>query len=377
MLRFHFCNIIGIAPALPSLASGAPYLRRVVNMKNRVDFPGERLVTKLWEMLTEKGIGTTLTPWQACGPQRAAIRREELNLLAQAAADAADIRAGRTPFATHATRPTIGFHPAGQLPAHAGARTESEIGFSALADIALSQNVVDAVRAQINVTKAVIHAEEQLAHDSQLPTGRDIEEDWLFAWRDYAGKVSTEYLQRLWGSLLAGELKSPGTYSLRTLEFLKGLSRTETEQIAHLARYVVGKRIVRSETEYMRKQGISYEMLVDMQNLGVLSGVEAVGGLSAKYTSPVPDQFLLPLLSNGRALIVKHDDPSRKLSVDVYSLTQVGVQLLGLGNFEPDLEYLRRIGKAIAAQGFEVSLAKWRQLSEDEGGYFNEEPIEA
>ena len=36
--------------------------------------------------------------------------------------------------------------------------------------------------------------------------------------------MSSEELQTLWGRTLAGEIKSPGSYSLRTLDFLKNLS---------------------------------------------------------------------------------------------------------------------------------------------------------
>ena len=47
--------------------------------------------------------------------------------------------------------------------------------------------------------------------------------------------MSSEELQTLWGRVLAGEIKSPGTFSLRTLEFLKNTSHEEALKIAKLA----------------------------------------------------------------------------------------------------------------------------------------------
>ena len=62
-----------------------------------MDFPGEKLVIKLWETLAEKGVGSLLSPWHAKreGKVRNDLRRQELLMLAQAERDAADVRAGR------------------------------------------------------------------------------------------------------------------------------------------------------------------------------------------------------------------------------------------------------------------------------------------
>jgi hypothetical protein len=62
-----------------------------------LEFPGEKLVVKLWETVAEKGIGSLLAPWQVKreGRARSEVRRDELLMLAQAEKDAADVRAGR------------------------------------------------------------------------------------------------------------------------------------------------------------------------------------------------------------------------------------------------------------------------------------------
>ncbi len=127
------------------------------------------------------------------------------------------------------------------------------------------------MRGEINGSKAVIFAEDILSNDSQIPPERPIDEDWLFTWRDLAGKVSAKDLQRLWGGILAGEVKSPGSFSIRTLEFLRGLSKSDAEQISHLARYVVEGCIIRSQSEYLKTHGISFSTMLNMQDLGLLS----------------------------------------------------------------------------------------------------------
>lgn len=339
-----------------------------------MDFPGEKLVIKLWETLSEKGIGSLLSPWQAGrdGRARNEVRRQEILMLAQAEKDAADIRAGRkqlrpdgtllltnsqymsTPEGIERVEPTLTLSDA------------VEFGNQAAADAA--------ARSEINASKAILFAEEQLACDTQTPPTRDIDEDWLFAWREYAGKVSVEDLQKLWGSVLAGEVKAPGRYSIRTLEFLKTLSKPEAEMISRLASYVIDGRVARAQSSYLDSKGLNFSMLLIMQELGVVSGVEAVG-LTTTYKSVADGKFVRAFVSHGKALIVEHDDPSKTLEFQTYMLTAVGRQILGLGSFEPDLEYMRLIGKEFVNKGFAVKLADWREVSETQGEYFNGQEI--
>lgn len=345
-----------------------------------MEFFGEKLVIKLWETLAEKGVGSLLSPWQTGrdGKARNNLRREELLMLAQAEVDAADIRAGRKCLEKNGSLRLLTNKQSvdGTTEPHIVGRIEPTISLQSLAEVSIRNSATDEARREINTSKAVIYAEEVLSNDPQTPPDRSIDDDWIFTWRDYAGGVSTEDLQQLWGKVLAGEVKSPGSYSLRTLEFLRGLSKDEAEHISKLASFVIEGRIVRSLKQHLEAQGVTFGLLLAMQELGLLSGVEAVG-LNTQYKSSVSERFTLALRSNGKVLVVENDDPSKVLKLEVYLLTGVGNQLLGLGSFPANLDYLRLAGKEIIKQGFTVQLADWVQTTENEGRYFNAEKLDA
>lgn len=334
-----------------------------------MDFPGEKLVIKLWETLTEKGIGALLSPWQAGreGRARNEVRRHEIIMLAQAEKDAADIRSGKKqlrPDGTLLLTSAVGVPPA------ADERIEPTLALSTAVEYGSRTAAAAAARSEINATQAILFAEEQLATDAQIPSDQNVDEDWLFAWREHAGKVSTEDLQRLWGSVLAGEVKAPGRYSIRTLEFLKTLSKVEAEMISKLASYVIDGCVARGQMEYLKSKGLSFSMLLQMQELGVVSGIEALG-LTTTYKSVEEGKFIRALVSHSKVLIVEHEDASKTLAFEIYKLTVVGRQVLGLGSFEPDIEYLCLVGKEFAKKGFSVKLADWRDVSDTQGEYSN------
>jgi hypothetical protein len=53
------------------------------------------------------------------------------------------------------------------------------------------------------------------------------DEDWLNVFERYAEDASTERMQKLWGRVLAGEIRKPGRFSVGTLRFLSEFSQAD------------------------------------------------------------------------------------------------------------------------------------------------------
>lgn len=139
---------------------------------------------------------------------------------------------------------------------------------------------------------------------------------------------------------------------------------------------MIDGRLARGQSAYLDSKGLNFSTLLELQELGVVSGVEAIG-ISTAYKSVVKEKFVRALVSHNKALIVEHEDPTRTLGFEVYILTTVAKQILGLGSFDPDIEYMRLIGKEFLKEGFTVKLAEWREVSETEGQYFDGQEIVA
>ena len=237
--------------------------------------------------------------------------------------------------------------------------------------------IAQEIRSEVNVSKALLRAEAELEDDPQTPPDRTVDEDWLFRWRDAAGTVSSEELQTLWGRVLAGEIKSPGSFSLRTLEFLKNISHEEALEIAKLAPFVLGNEcIFKEDEELLNSEGITFGFLLGLQNLGITCGVDTTG-LSRETCSNNPDKFKEALVSHDRALVVTHEDASKKFMFDIYGLTLLGKQIFKLGSFKSHEIYLRNVGQVICSQGFNVSIARWKPVTETEGHYYEAQEIYA
>lgn len=183
-------------------------------------------------------------------------------------------------------------------------------------------------------------------------------------------------MQHLWGKILAGELKAPGSFSLRVLDFLRNLSQREARSIELLSRFAIEDVIWRDDESKLDAYGINFSSLLGLQDLGVLSGAEAIG-LERTWPSTDQSKFIRALRSNDKVLVVRHDDAKKQLKLQVYLLTAIGRQILRLGKFEAHMNYLRQVGKVILGQGFSVSIADFVQVSDTSLRFFNEEKLEA
>ena len=336
-----------------------------------MDYPGEKLVIKLWETVAEKGVGSLFKPWQMRREGRASIelKTEELLAIAQAEQDAARIRRGEASLRLSGSASKL---IARDVEIQASPPTPSfEDGLPRIAEDIV---VADTLRREANITRVLLQAEEALESDPQVPPDAYVDDDWLYRWRDSASQVSSEELQNLWGRILAGEVKAPGTYSLRTLDFLRNLSKEEAEAISKLSAFVIGDAIYREAKDILDGAGFTFGFLLYMQQLGVLAGVEAMG-MSSTWSSLDKSRFAQALTSNSMVLVISGEDPAKTISLPIYQLTAIGKQVLRLGKFEPRADYLKKVGEHFKAQNVDVELANYIDIAPGQIRYFNGEKL--
>ena len=332
-----------------------------------MQIPGENLVIKMWDSLVDKGIGGILQPWQErrIGESRLDLKQQEILKIAEAEKLAEDIRSGNVQFENPQLENFL---------ENRQGRIEPTLGVEYAVRNSFRKSVSENIRKEANVAKSILIAEDLLADDAAPVNKSKVEDDWLFNWQEYSGRVSSEDLQQLWGKILASEIKSPGSYSYRTLDFLKTLSKADAEIIAIAAQFVVEGVIFRDHDEILKKAGIDLSELIYLQELGILSGVESTG-LKFKWNSSEQDRFIKALISFNHCLILEHKNPKQVVSKSVYLVTAIGKEVLSLAQFGANKDYLKAAGAQFAEQGFKVQVADWLQQTKDSGTFSNPEEI--
>jgi len=334
-----------------------------------MEFPGEKLFIKLWETLSEKAIGGWLRPGQQRreGLVGLELKRAELLTLAQAAREAGEIASGAKSLADFNLQ--LSFSLEKPLSKSKHPRVEPTVDVLELIEQSNGRANIDSVRKEINVAKAILHAEEKIfSEDHSEVSDEKVNDDWIFRWRDYAGDVNSDEMQRLWGRLLAGEVKSPGSYSLRCMDFLRNLEQSEAKLIQTLCELSIDGLILKNPDI---KKYVCFNQILELETLGIISGASG-GGILRTISVKEGDVWERVLVANDKCLLVAHTDSSATLQLSGYLLTVLGHQMHSLGSFKADAEYLKEVGQQLVSQGFSVKIADYRELNDNEFAYFNE-----
>lgn len=255
-------------------------------------------------------------------------------------------------------------------------RAEPQLNMPALLAGASQARDAQAVLDEVNVAKSILHAESLLKSEQSQPSEKAINDDWLRNWRDGAARVSSDELQSLWGRILAGEVKAPGSCSLRTLDFIKNLSQEEARAIEAICPYIVDKSFIFKCGVLANQEGpISFEYLMFLEELGLINLGGGLG-LNVKMPTLMGDRFIRPLLTTNRALVVTAPDATKTLVLENYRVTPLGVQVFSLNPVAADEAYLNAVCASCIQQGFEVKIGDYRHVGNGQIQVFNDISIQ-
>ena len=100
-----------------------------------------------------------------------------------------------------------------------------------------------AISSQVNreeVTKlALTYLSEDLPSDT--PEGEP-SDDWLNVFSIYAERASSKIMREQWAALLAGEIRKPGAFSLRTMMMMSIMDQSSAELITRYTKYILHDR---------------------------------------------------------------------------------------------------------------------------------------
>ncbi|MCX2681665.1 DUF2806 domain-containing protein [Galbibacter sp. EGI 63066] len=214
---------------------------------------------------------------------------------------------------------------------------------------------------QQNIERVTQIAAEQLESVKEV-SDEKVDEDWTTHFFNYAQDVSNEEMQNLWGRILAGEVESPKSYSLRALELIRNLSKSEAEIFSKVAKYAV-----KSSNDYFlfkgkkdllnQKFGITFNDLALLKELGLLHTSEFTSYEYAKSDKPSN-----PHLVFGNDIVfmeIKENTP--KFTINIYLFTTIGKELLKLVDIESDFNYIMEFAKEVQTEN---TIVKYGQILE-------------
>lgn len=184
--------------------------------------------------------------------------------------------------------------------------------------------------------------------------------DWTTRFFRIAEDISTEQMQVLWGKVLAGEVKRPGSFSLRTLDILKNISQKEAEifvRIARIAFYCDDILFIPNPdngTFLNDHFGISFLDLLLLREIGLI-----VPNDLGFIMNPSEQDAQSIFICGTTCVFVFRPAGTAKQSVMSAVFTEIGRQLFQLVESEPaDPQYIEKFASFFQIDGVIVKSGK-------------------
>ncbi len=243
------------------------------------------------------------------------------------------------------------------------AKILKEEGNAALIRISVSPEIGDALvlqhakslaRKATNKLLIVQQAYEELKQESVQDTSADaaseLDEDWLNIFGDYAEKASSERLQSLWGSVLAGEIRKPGAFSLSTLRFISELD----QKTALIFQKALKSRIDERHLLHPGKiSGDIFDELTLLESVGLIQTTDDSRSIAFEHST---EDFSNHTFAKWIVFVKGQKDTEASISTIV--LTRTGMEIASILPFEDNEKIVRQTAERLKQKGCTVEIAK-------------------
>lgn len=211
---------------------------------------------------------------------------------------------------------------------------------------------------QLNLESVTAFAAEELKDEPPV-IDEPIDENWKTRFFNIAEDVSNEEMQALWGRILAGEIKKPKSYSLRTLELLRNLSKKEAECFIKFGQFAIKSNGVsflinfKGEKLLEEKYRLTFVERLLLEELGFITAndLEFLLPETKENTSQIVFQI-------GNVCVVANKNiniPQQQVPALVF--TKIGQELLQLIETKPELDYIQLLASKIRRKDITVKFA--------------------
>lgn len=190
------------------------------------------------------------------------------------------------------------------------------------------------------VNSARFAAEELQMNKDQSTTYENVDFDWIMRFFDAVGNVSNEELQKLWGKVLAGEIRQPLTCSLRTLDIIHNMTQKEAEIYNKLCKFVLisgdcyfifhngfceSNGYNEDSKNYIARTGLTYsDSIIPMIECGLLS-------IDNDIATDFKTNNVLCIQNQEIACFVVADETRDNfMQIESYTLTKSGIELYNI-----------------------------------------------
>lgn len=189
--------------------------------------------------------------------------------------------------------------------------------------------------------------------------------DWFVRFYEAVGNISDEVMQDLWAKLLAGEVAEPSSFSLKTIDVLRNLSKQDAELFSLICSHSVmtrGQNFLPHYDTYLEKHNIYYTDIMKLNEQGLIFNDGTIG-----FSTSIGQNPNVLFWNNDLVMTIESsDDKNIEIHIKTYPFTKAGQELAVLVSKSVSEENFIELAKEIANKNQECILGVYKIVSLDE-----------
>ncbi len=233
------------------------------------------------------------------------------------------------------------------------------------------------IRERVNVDQISRIAADELKSDpativdNDAPEAPPISEDWLNAFESEASQMSSEQMQHLFGKILAGEIRTPSSYSIKTIKLMSQLDNRAAALFKLFCSLSVSLRMPNSNividarvvsmgnagANSLQAYGLNFEALNILQEYGLLIS-EYDSYCDYQVAVIRNNRLALPITFQNTQWVFtpKATSPTNEaFKVTGVGLSRSGKELLSIVDIEPNEQYNTALKNFFDQQGMTMT----------------------
>lgn len=182
-----------------------------------------------------------------------------------------------------------------------------------------------------------------------------VDSDWMTRFFNSVQDVGNMEMQKIWSRLLAGEIRRPSSYSLRTLDILSKISSEEAKLFAEICKYIIeyrGTAALLNVDIINKNYNLNYEKILRLDECGLMDS-NGIMSLNLKVAPGIPFEAIY-----GNYLIHGESSTEQNINLPIYKLTMPGRELYNIVSYELDADYLHKVEETIYNQNREITFSE-------------------
>lgn len=195
---------------------------------------------------------------------------------------------------------------------------------------------------KINNTKSVIEKATSHFMEGEKVSDEPVNTDWTNRFFSIVEDISDETLQDIWGRILAGEVKQPNSFSLRTLDLLRNVTKEEAELFVKASKFYIEKDYICTEDF-----ALSLHETLLLEETGFINSEE----LTRTWTVEQNNKSNVIIDRNVLFILHNNSDKQIKCRLSIKKLSKSGIEILSLVNRPDRTDFYNSLARFFKSEG--------------------------